>query len=109
MANSVSSCGALRIAPWRWRQATEMKPQKGEKFQNGDSPGAAKFFVWELGKTNNFWQLVGGGGPHELASKKAKMTELSMFSSISFCGTLRFALCLIAFLLVAHSDCLLGH
>ena len=44
---------------------------KGQKLENGAGPGAAKFFVWEIGKTDHFWQLVGGA--HELASKTAKM------------------------------------
>ena len=36
---------------------------KGQKLENGAGPGAAKFFVWEIGKTGYFWQLVGGGDP----------------------------------------------
>ena len=43
MVSSVSSCGALRIAPWRCPKATEMKAQK--KLQNGGGPGADEFFV----------------------------------------------------------------
>ena len=35
---------------------------KGQKLENGAGPGAAKFFVWQIGKTGYFWQLVAGGG-----------------------------------------------
>ena len=57
-----------------------------------------------------------GDGPE--AQKLAKMTQLSMLNSISFCGALRFAPwkvtfyergpCLVAFLIVAQYDLLLG-
>ena len=36
---------------------------KGQKLENGAGPGAAKFFVWAIGKTHHFWQLVRGEGP----------------------------------------------
>ena len=44
---------------------------KGQKLENGAGPGAAKFFVWDLGEKDRFWQLV-GWGPHKLATKKPK-------------------------------------
>ena len=28
---------------------------KGQKLENGAGLGAAKFFVWEIGKTDHFW------------------------------------------------------
>ena len=34
---------------------------KGQKLENEAGPGAAKFFIWDIGKTGHFWQLVGGG------------------------------------------------
>ena len=34
---------------------------EGQKLENGAGLGAAKFFVWEIGQTDHFWQLVGGG------------------------------------------------
>ena len=36
------------------------RPQ-GQKSENRLGYGADKFFVWDLGKTDRFWQLVGGG------------------------------------------------
>ena len=42
---------------------------KGQKLENGAGLGAAKFFVWEIGKTDHFWQLVGGGGPRSWPGK----------------------------------------
>ena len=36
------------------------RPQ-AQKSENRLGYGADKFFVWDLGKTNRFWQLVGGG------------------------------------------------
>ena len=47
------------------------KGTKGQKLENGAGPGAAKFFVWDLGTTDRFWQLVGGGP--EASHEKAKM------------------------------------
>ena len=38
------------------------RPQTAQKLENGAGPGAAKFFVWDLWKTDSFWQFVGGGG-----------------------------------------------
>ena len=51
---------------------------KGEKLENGAGPGAAKFFVWEIGKTGYFWQLVGGGGggTQKLTPKDPKCNEI---------------------------------
>ena len=51
---------------------------KGQKLRHGAGPGAVKFFVWEIGKTDNFWQLVGGGEPYELATKKSQNARKSM-------------------------------
>ena len=31
----------------------------GQKLENGAGPGAAKFFVWDLGTAGSFWQLAG--------------------------------------------------
>ena len=45
---------------------------KGQKLENGAGLGAAKFFVWEIGKTI-FGNLWGGGGPQEADPEKAKM------------------------------------
>ena len=42
---------------------------KGQKLEIGAGPGAATFFVWEIGKTDNFWQL----GTPEADPEKAKM------------------------------------
>ena len=39
--------------------------------ENGAGLGAAKFFVWEIRKTEHFWQLV--GGTPEADPEKAKM------------------------------------
>ena len=48
-----------------------MKAQKGQKLKNGAGPGAAKFFVWAIGKRDHFWQL--GGGALAADPEKAKM------------------------------------
>ena len=40
---------------------------KGQKLEVGAGLGAATFFVWEIGKSDNFWQLV--GGPQKLTRK----------------------------------------
>ena len=45
---------------------------KGQKLENRAGLGAAKFFVWEIGKTDHFWQLVEGKTP-EADPEKAKM------------------------------------
>ena len=37
----------------------ENEGPKGQKVENGAGPGAAKFFVWDIGQTGYFWQLVG--------------------------------------------------
>ena len=44
---------------------------KGQKLENGAGLDAAKIFVWEIGKTDHFWQLV-EGGPQKLTRKKPK-------------------------------------
>ena len=43
---------------------------KGQKLENEAGPGAAKFFRWDIGKTDSFWQLVGGA--HKLATTRPK-------------------------------------
>ena len=50
-----------------------MKGNEGQKLENGAGPGAAKFFVWDLGKTGRFWQHVGRGP--QASHQKAKMQE----------------------------------
>ena len=45
---------------------------EGKKLQNGAGPGAAKFFVWGLWKTDRFWQLVGGAQKPTQKKKKCK-------------------------------------
>jgi len=45
----------------------EMKAQKAKMKGN---KGLAKFFIWNKGKTDRFWQLVGGRNPTG-TSKKA--------------------------------------
>ena len=48
----------------------------GQKLENGAGPGAAKFFLWGLGKTHRFGQLVGGAKRpkwKEMKAQKAKM------------------------------------
>ena len=47
------------------------KGPKGQKLENGAGPGAATFFVGEIGKTDHFWQLVGWGP--EADPQRAKM------------------------------------
>ena len=49
---------------------------KGQKLENEAGPGAAKFFIWGIGKTDRFWQLVGGGP--QASHRKAKMQEAKM-------------------------------
>ena len=44
---------------------------KGQKLENGAGPGAAEFFIWDIGKTDRFWQLV--GRPPEADRQKAKI------------------------------------
>ena len=48
---------------------------KGQKLKNGAGLDAAKFFVWEIVKTEHFWQLV-GGGPQKLTRKRPKYKEM---------------------------------
>ena len=50
-----------------------MKGNEGQKLENGAGPGAAKFFVWDLGKTDRFWQLLGGAP--QASHQNAKMQE----------------------------------
>ena len=59
-ANQTDKSGKIKEGP------------KGQKLENGAGPGAAKFFVWEIGKTGYFWQLVGGGTP-EADPQRGKM------------------------------------
>ena len=44
---------------------------KGQKLENGAGLGAAKFFIWDIGKTDRFWQLV--GGTQEADPQRSKM------------------------------------
>ena len=44
---------------------------QGQKLENEAGPGAAKFFIWDIGKTDRFSQLVGGAP--EADPEKAKM------------------------------------
>ena len=51
----------------------KMKGNEGpesQKLENGAGPGAAKFFIWGIRKTDRFWQLVGGA--HKLATTRPK-------------------------------------
>ena len=45
--------------------------------QNGVGHGAAKVFVWEIGQTDNFLQLVGGGSPTSWPPKRQKCPEMN--------------------------------
>ena len=42
-------------------QNEENQRPQAQKLENRLGYGADKFFVWDLGKTDRFWQLVGGG------------------------------------------------
>ena len=42
-------------------QNEENQRPQAQKLENRPGYGADKFFVWDLGKTDRFWQLVGGG------------------------------------------------
>ena len=42
-------------------QNEENQRPQAQKLENRPGRGADKFFVWDLGKTDRFWQLVGGG------------------------------------------------
>ena len=46
---------------------------KGQKLENEAGPGAAKFFIWDIGKTDRFWQLVGGAYKPATTRPKCKM------------------------------------
>ena len=50
-------------------QNEENQRPQAQKLENRPGRGADKFFVWDLGKTDRFWQLVGGGGPTVGGSK----------------------------------------
>ena len=54
---------------------------KGQKLENWAGPGAAKFFVWEIGKTDHFWQLVGGGNPSSWPAKQPKCKEIKAYKA----------------------------
>ena len=43
-------------------QNEENQRPQAQKLENRSGHGTDKFFVWDLGKTDRFWQLV--GGPH---------------------------------------------
>ena len=47
---------------------------KGQKLENEAGPGAAKFFIWDIGKTGRFWQLVGGA--QKPTPKRPKCKEM---------------------------------
>ena len=47
---------------------------KGQKLENEAGLGAAKFFIWDIGKTGRFWQLLGGGP--KLATTRPKCKEM---------------------------------
>ena len=53
-----------------------MKAQKAKKWKMEPGLGAAKFFIWDIGKTDRFWQLVGGGP--QASHRMAKMQEAKM-------------------------------
>ena len=42
-------------------QNEENQRPQAQKLENRPGHGADKFFVWDLGKTDRFWQLAGGG------------------------------------------------
>ena len=41
-------------------QNEENQRSQAQKLENRPGHGAEKFFVWDLGETGRFWQLVGG-------------------------------------------------
>ena len=42
-------------------QNEENQRSQAQKLENRPGHGADKFFVWDLGETGRFWQLLGGG------------------------------------------------
>ena len=56
-------------------QNEENQRPQAQKLENRPGYGADKFFVWGLGKTDRFWQLV-GGGPHGRRLEVVKDTPL---------------------------------
>ena len=53
-------------------------PKMASKAKNGQNeagPGAAKLFIWNKGKTDRFWQLV-GRGRHVAAQASKKWKEM---------------------------------
>ena len=80
----LATCGGAPETSQNDRLAQKAKNSKMEVV-----PALINSVYGRLRKRTIFGNLW--GGPHELASKKAKMTELSTFSSISSCRTLRFA------------------
>ena len=56
----------------------ERKAQKAKNWKNGAGLGAAKFFVWEIGKRSIFGNLWGGGGggAQKLIRKRPKCKEM---------------------------------
>ena len=57
-------------------QNEENQRPQAQKLENRPGHGADKFFVWDLGKTDRFWQLVGGGGGHGARPEVVKDTPL---------------------------------
>ena len=49
-------------------QNEENQRPQAQKLENRPGHGADKFFVWDLGKTDRFWQLAGGGPRSEARS-----------------------------------------
>ena len=45
----------------KWPKIAQMCFSKAKNDQNEAGPGAATLFIWDKGKTDRFWQLVGGG------------------------------------------------
>ena len=51
-------------------QNEENQRPQAQKLENRFGHGADKFFVWDLGKTDSFWQLVGGGPTGKAATRR---------------------------------------
>ena len=56
-------------------QNEENQRPQAQKLENRPGHGADKFFVWDLGKTDRFWQLVGRGPPSEARSCEGYLPE----------------------------------
>ena len=55
-------------------QNEENQRSQAQKLENRLGYGADKFFVWDLGKTDRFWQLVGGAHGEGRHKKKCYLT-----------------------------------